>query len=193
MFSEGAEARMYNANVLGEHVLVKAREPKAYRVEALDIRLRVQRTRNEARMMQRALSIGVRVPRLIGLGRFSIYMEKLDGKLLKDAKIGKEHAKELGAILAELHNGNIIHGDFTTANVMLTKKGLYVIDFGLSESSFKLEEKAIDVLLMKRSLPKGLYSSFSAAYSAKASEGKAVMKRLAEIEKRGRYQVRTLA
>jgi Kae1-associated kinase Bud32 len=193
LFGQGAEARLYGTRIFGADLVVKSREPKAYRIKELDTRLRVQRTRNEARLMQRAYAAGVRVPRLIGLGRFSIYMERLDGRLLKDVKINEGQAEELGQVLARLHHANIAHGDFTTANIMSTRKGLYVIDFGLASSDWRLEEKAIDLLLMKRSLSGRLYAGFAKAYLKNSDEGREVMKRLAEIEKRGRYQSRTLA
>ncbi len=192
LFGEGAEARLYTASVFGRSIAVKSREPKAYRVMELDLRLRAQRTRSEARLMQRALSLGVRVPRLIALGRFSIYMERLDGRLLKDARITVRHATQIGRALARLHNGNVVHGDFTPANIMEFGKELYIIDFGLAESSGRLEDKAIDVLLMKKALSKDVYPAFARAYASDSREGKAVMGRLAEMEKRGRYQVRTL-
>jgi Kae1-associated kinase Bud32 len=99
----------------------------------------------------------------------------------------------LGSYAALLHNNNIIHGDFTPANVMIDRSGRPVlIDFGLSDITNSAEEKALDILLMKRSINDNEFKKFLESYSKSCKESRAVLKRLAEIEKRGRYNTRTL-
>lgn len=95
--------------------------------------------------------------------------------------------------LGLMHNGDISHGDFTPANVIKNKENYFVIDFGLSELSNSIEEKSIDLLLMKRSISQADYLKFSKGYAKSSKNAKAIFKRLGDIEKRGRYQTRTIS
>jgi Kae1-associated kinase Bud32 len=189
---EGAEAKIFETVVFGKRAVIKVRQEKKYRIGALDMALRISRTRREARLMRKAHAVGVGVPRIIALGRFSIYMERLGGKLLKDRSIRKSGYERVGALLADLHNAGIVHGDFTPANVMVDERKFNIIDFGLAEESNSPEERAIDLLLMKRSIPKDCYGKFKAGYAKRAARPGETLGRLSEVEKRGRYQVRTL-
>ena len=47
---------------------------------------------------------------------------------------------------------DIIHGDITTSNVMLQDGKLVFIDFGLGRYSPLDEDKAVDLLVLKKSL-----------------------------------------
>ncbi|HUB92649.1 MAG TPA: KEOPS complex kinase/ATPase Bud32 [Candidatus Saccharimonadales bacterium] len=190
---EGAEAKIYLTRIFGRAVLLKRREPKKYRIRELDERLRRERTRAEARIMLRLSKAGIPAPRPVAVGRFSIYMEMLPGRLLKDARPGAETLRRVGRLLGAIHGQNIAHGDFTPANIMLSGKRIHIIDFGLSEVTNSQEEKALDLLLMKRALTKAQYAAFERSYSRSYSKGLAVINRLGEIERRGRYQIRTLA
>ncbi len=191
--SEGAEARVFETEIFGKTAVVKVRHEKKYRIKELDVNLRKTRTRREARAMQKAQEAGVNVPMLIGLGEFSIYMEKFSGTLLKDIHKRKIPYGKIGNMLAKMHNANVIHGDFTPANIMMSGSELCIIDFGLSEISNSMENKAIDLLLMKRSMAKTDYKSLEASYVKECTTAKQIISRLANIEKRGRYQIRTLA
>ena len=81
--------------------------------------------------------------------------------------------------------------------MILTPNGKVVfIDFGLSERSTELETKGVDLHLMKRTLQSSHYKhakeSFKAvmdgyAQSVGNEETKQVIKKINEIEKRGRY------
>jgi Kae1-associated kinase Bud32 len=190
--AEGAEAKIYQTRIFGRELLLKRREAKRYRIKALDQRLRRERTRTEARIMLRLSRSGLNIPRLIAVGRFSILMEKLPGRLLKDARSDRETLGALGAMLGKIHDQNIAHGDFTPANVMLSGKSICLIDFGLSEVTNSQEEKALDLLLMKRSIPKIQYQIFEKSYAKSYNNSKVIINRLKEIERRGRYQTRTL-
>jgi TP53 regulating kinase and related kinases len=193
MIGEGAEAKLYNTTIFGSKAVIKRREEKKYRIIELDIKIRKERTKTEARIMYRINKLGIKCPKLIAVGKFSIYMKALNGKLLKDTRITMEALKEAGIILARMHNNDIVHGDFTPANLMHFNKDLYVIDFGLSEVTNSMEDKAIDLLLMKRSISENDYAIFEKAYSKKCRKSGETLMRLADVEKRGRYQVRTLA
>ena len=189
---EGAEARLFETTVFGRRAVVKVRQEKRYRVRALDIALRTSRTRREARLMRKARDAKVSVPRIIALGKFSIYMERLSGRLLKDCRVRPADYMRVGSLLAGLHNTGIIHGDFTPANIIVSGRRFAVIDFGLSGESGSDEEKAIDLLLMKRSVPRDCYENFERAYVKEARGSRGILERLSEVEKRGRYQIRTL-
>ena len=64
----------------------------------------------------------------------------------------KEICVQIGASIAKLHNANIIHGDLTTSNMIISKNKLYLIDFGLGFESHKAEDKAVDLHVLKEAL-----------------------------------------
>ncbi len=189
---EGAEAKIYCAKVYGIDVILKSRGSKAYRLQELDLRIRRQRTKREAKLMKRAADSGLSVPKIIAVGDTVIFMQMIKGKLLKDTKITLSKASSIGDLLAKLHNLGIAHGDFTPANLISSGKELYLIDFGLADSTISSEEKALDMLLMKRQLEPSLYKQFISGYSKNSKSSREIIARLAEIEERGRYQSRTL-
>ena len=192
MIGEGAEARIYLERMFGADVIVKLRCRKAYRIREIDDAIRRRRTRKEAGIMLAAARAGVPVPGVVAVGTFSIYMEKLDGTLLKDTRITSKDMESAGSALALLHSSNIVHGDYTPANIMSTGHGIRVIDFGLADTTMDVEEKAVDLLLMKRAVSRAAYASFESAYVKQAKNAEDVLRQLAELERRGRYQTRTL-
>jgi len=78
----------------------------------------------------------------------------LKGKLLRDVKKSPYLLRQAGILLAKMHNADIVHGDFTPANIIVSKNSVYVIDFGLAEISKKHRRKsyrlAFDEALSKR-------------------------------------------
>ncbi|MCW6160468.1 MAG: Kae1-associated serine/threonine protein kinase [Candidatus Micrarchaeales archaeon] len=198
--SEGAESILYAAEIAGIPAVVKDRVVKSYRARALDDEIRSRRTKSEARILARASAAGVKVPKVLMLGEHQIFIERLDGgtlnAIVQEGKAKKEQLEwiflESGRRLAELHALDIAHGDYTPANIMVSSSGVFVIDFGLAEVTKSSEEKALDLLLMKRSVSRKLYRIFLSSYSATFSDAEAITERLEEIEKRGRYQTRTL-
>ena len=58
-----------------------------------------------------------------------------------------------------MHKYDIIHGDLTTSNFIINEN-IYVIDFGLSFSSKRIEDKAVDLHLFKEILNSCHSSSF---------------------------------
>jgi Kae1-associated kinase Bud32 len=62
--------------------------------------------------------------------------------------------QRLGAVISHLHDGNLVHGDLTTSNLLLRPgEGgleLVVIDFGLSYNSTLAEDKAVDLYVLER-------------------------------------------
>jgi Kae1-associated kinase Bud32 len=192
--SEGAEADIYLVDLLGIKCIMKYRRKKNYMPAALDESLSLRRTRSEAKAMIAARRAGVAVPSILLVSKYSIFMEKIDGTVLYelDEKLPRSVLKDSGKILAKLHNSDIAHGDFTKANLMIGDNGsLYAIDFGLSAQTDSVEEKALDLLLLKRSLGEGFETALD-SYKRVALSGSAVLRKLEDIETRGRYQERSL-
>jgi Kae1-associated kinase Bud32 len=184
---KGAEAVVERMMMIGKKAVRKSRIPKAYRVSVLDRKLRAERTRVEARLLNRAKMAGVSCPTVLSVEEFEIIMTFIEGKR---PKMGSGEAQEAGNILAKLHNEDIIHGDFTPANLIVNKKGMHVIDFGLGFVSNDIEDKAVDVFTMQRALgesgAKGAKEAFVKGYGDYPKSGK-VLERLKEVEKRVRY------
>ncbi len=196
VLAEGAEAIVYETTLGGMKALMKRRMQKKYRVPEMDAKIRSVRSKNEARIIAMVSKAGINAPKLLLYDGNDLYMSAVDGKKLSDAlnsgKVGGGIFKGVGEILGKLHTAGIAHGDYTPANIILGKDGAYVIDFGLSEITNSAEERAFDVLLMKRAIGKAQYSSFLGGYSSCFAGSKEVLERLALIERRGRYQTRTL-
>lgn len=197
--SEGAEAYIYLAKFMDSDAIIKDRIQKRYRAKEIDTDLRNERTKREARILVMASESGVMVPMVLLLDRYQIFMNRIHGRNLNkllENKIdnGKLFgvAAKCGKYLAMLHNADIAHGDYTPANILVDKRNVWVIDFGLSEITKSVEGKALDILLMKRSLDTELFRTFIDRYRKTAREASATIKRLEEIERRGRYQARTL-
>lgn len=189
---KGAEAVLRKVSVLGIPSVEKFRIEKKYRTKELDERIRRGRTKREARLLSRAKEAGVLCPVVYEVGGFFIRMKYLTGKMLHhELQIRRIEAGEIAAaaeILVKLHAVDVVHGDYTPANLMLTKDGMAVIDFGLGSISTDSEDKATDIVMMKKALgAKG--AVFVAAYAKKGGERK-VVRMVSEIEKRARYMER---
>ncbi len=197
----GAEAILVEGTLGGERVVAKYRLSKRYRRRELDARLRERRTRLEARILARAVEAGVGVPQIIYVSPddYILVIERLVGKRLKEL-IGVEDVSEifveLGRMVARLHSAGIVHGDLTTSNVVVTKHGLVIIDFGLASFSRNLEERAVDLHLLLRALEAThpqlsalLYEKFLEGYREVVGDEEAarVAERVVEIRRRGRF------
>ncbi|MCL5679962.1 MAG: Kae1-associated serine/threonine protein kinase [Candidatus Marsarchaeota archaeon] len=190
--SEGAEADIYELDFLGVPSIMKFRRRKSYLVPEIEESLRFVRTKTEARILAKASSI-TNAPRPLFVSKYGIIMEKLQGIRASEMhSLGSESASRAASILASLHGAGIVHGDFTKANLLAYENRLYVIDFGLSFYSSSAEDMAFDVLLIKRSISKDEYASFRAEYAKSFDKAKEVLKKLDGIERRGRYQNRSL-
>ena len=151
----GAEAVIYEVN---EKTLLKKRARKSYRIKELDEKLRKARTKNEINLLRRASSAGVCVPKVSGIEKYSFKMDYVKGELLKNY-INALDEKELNCLFMKvgrginaLHGNNIIHGDLTTSNMILSNGKVFFIDFGLGSLSCKAEDKAVDLHLIKQAL-----------------------------------------
>lgn len=190
----GAEAVIY----LDKNV-IKKRLKKNYRIKEIDERLRKFRTRREAKILEKLQSLDFPAPRLIKKDdkKMIIEMNLVKDVLLRDVLEKKDYGRlceEIGEKIAFLHNNNIIHGDLTTSNMILNKE-IFFIDFGLSLFSHKIEDKAVDLHLLKEGLESKHYRIWEKAfkytlkgYRRKSNNYEDVLKRLETVESRGRYK-----
>jgi TP53 regulating kinase-like protein len=188
VLAQGAEAIVRREG----NTIVKDRVPKKYRHPDIDKKLREQRTQLEARLLKKAASI-CPVPGNVEVEGTSIRMNFIDrepiGKNLTPGVCAK-----LGTIVARLHSNGIAHGDLTTSNVL---EGPVIIDFGLSKSTSRIEDFAMDIHLFKSCLESrhpavsdDCFESFWKEYSQQFVRARDVLERIHSIQKRGRYQVR---
>jgi len=184
----------------GGKALVKERVRKGYRIKELDDGIRRRRTRMEARMLDRARRAGVKTPKVWGSGDGKITMEWIGGKRVKDClndmpkNEGLKAYRLMGEAAAGLHKAGIVHGDLTTSNMMLEGGKLYLIDFGLSKMSDKVEDQAVDMYLLYEAmrsthfrLLEEAWKNVLKAYVLKYTIANAVIKRLDKIKARRRY------
>jgi len=182
------------------------RKPLRYRLPELDKLIRSQRTVHEAQMIHHSRLAGVSTPHLYYLSPQDalLVMEFVEGERLKTLLLepgltgGRVEAlaKEFGRSIARLHAAGIMHGDLTTSNVIVDGDDLTLIDFGLAVHSQRLEDQAVDLRLIKETLTgahntvsKPFMQSLLSGYSSVLGEKRAAAaaKKLAEIERRGRY------
>jgi TP53 regulating kinase and related kinases len=63
LIGQGAEGKVFATMFLSKPTIVKERVPKKYRVKELDVKLTLQRLRQEARCMVKCRRAGVLTPR----------------------------------------------------------------------------------------------------------------------------------
>ena len=161
--------------------------------------------------MLKARKLGIKTPvvLLVDHETNSIVMEKMAGIMVKDwLRSGKYTDAQLDAVLcrigeqvAILHDGNLVHGDLTTSNMILNDQGqgssfdVTFIDFGLSFNSVGQngpEDKGVDLYVMERAFlnahadKPGLFDKVLSAYSKKTVMWKSTYNRYAEVRMRGR-------
>lgn len=197
IIQRGAEAILYIEN----NKLVKERIKKSYRIKEIDLEKRKYPTRRESKLLQEASKI-IDVPKVYEMDdkNMKVTMEFIDGKTLKDIfddlKNRKEICIKIGQSIAKLHDKDIIHGDLTTSNMILKDNKIYFVDFGLGFISKKIEDKAVDLHLMKQSLDSKHYKNSEESFNLilegyKISKNyDEVIKRLEKVQSRGRYKVR---
>jgi len=199
LIGNGAEAELY-LNPKDSSV-VKRRVKKGYRISEIDNALRKQRTRREAKILDKIGELG---PGFVEVddGNKEVLMNYLEGPMIKDVldkknKIERNKIMKLiGNSVAKLHALNVIHGDLTTSNMILVNEQVKLIDFGLSFVTDKIEHKAVDIHLLKHALESKHYQHFESLFESflegykENPEFNEVMKRFEIVEKRGRYKRR---
>lgn len=208
IIAQGAEAILIKKG----NLILKRRIKKGYRNEELDFMLRTTRTRHEARILEKVSNIipAPKIKAVNGMARKArkpfnieteIEMQYIKGKLLSEwldrFPISKalDICKEIGQNIAKIHNNEIIHNDLTTSNMILKGRKVYFIDFGLSFHSARIEDKAVDLHLLKEALKakhfkrwKKYFTTILKSYKIASNQAKAVMEKLKKVEARGRYK-----
>ena len=196
LLSTGAEASVYAA---GNRVY-KHRKVKAYRHPELDRKLRRERMHRETNILEKVRKLGIPAPQLIERDeeQATLGMQLLEGPLLRDAldRKWKRYAPQIGKRIAQLHAADIIHGDLPTSNMIaVNMKDIALIDFGLSFISQKVEDRAVDLHLLRQALESKhhkiagkCYPAILATYRRAYPKAKEVLARLELVEQRGRYK-----
>jgi Kae1-associated kinase Bud32 len=191
--ARGAEAILYTD---GE-IVVKERLSKSYRIDDIDNRLRKFRTRREAKILATLQELDFPAPRCRHFSdrMMTITMDFISGKKVKDMLTPTTRnalGEEIGRLVAMLHSHDIIHGDLTTSN-MIFNGNVQFIDFGLSFFSSKIENKAVDLFLLDRTLATThsnvypeIFETIITAYSQHYPEARHVLSRLEQVRQRGR-------
>jgi len=197
----GAEARLDSSTWMGRKVVLKQRVVKGYRHPVLDKALQSVRIKNEVRLMLDARKAGIPIPVIysVDLSDNRIVMEEIEGMRVKDAleQMPEEEARKvcekIGAVAGRLHMSDIVHGDLTTSNMLLEGDRIVVIDFSLGSRSSELEDKGVDMHLLEEAFHSAhyrrseLYATVKDSYVKTYPGGADVLKKVKEIEKRGRY------
>jgi len=206
LIKKGAEADIYLGKWFGRESVAKCRVKKKYRVPQLDLALRTSRTVQEAQLIHEAKKAGVPTPTLFLVDQMgtTLIMEYVEGEKIKDIiermryETARDVFRKVGRDIAMLHRAGIIHGDLTTSNMILTRGGQVVfIDFGLGSRSEKVEDKGVDLHLLKRALQsthhkkaEECFQSVLEGYRLANDTSSEVIERAYEIERRGRYAIR---
>ncbi len=200
LIAKGAESNIVKSSYLGRDAVLKNRISKNYRIPEIDNKIRKARTKLEAKLLSDVKKAGVVTPILydVNLHDKTILMEEIKGDLVKDI-INEDLAYEIGENIAKFHNLNIIHGDITSSNMMVNDKNqLVFIDFGLGRYSDLFEDKAVDLLVLKKSLQSIDYNTaikifdkvlegYADEYKDDSLNREQIIKKINEIESRGRY------
>lgn len=214
---QGAEAKLFRMNFHGFEALVKERFSKKYRHPQLDKVLTQQRINAEVRALTRCRMAGIPVPTLyfVDQEKNCLIMEYLENSMTvrdfiltrvadwqtnpdSEAKV-KQVTSNVGKLLARMHKENIIHGDLTTSNMLLSDpsdlNSMTLIDFGLSSYENVAEHKGVDLYVLERAFlsthpnAERLFNDSLLAAYRQAGDKKTiveVMAKLEEVRMRGR-------
>ena len=218
LLAQGAEAKIYKI----DNTIKKIRSPKSYRHPFIDNKLRKSRTKSEGKIMQK-LYEHIAVPRVqkVDNEKKEIDMEYIDGKKLSmnfENQNIQKISKLIGQAITKMHDQNIIHGDLTTSNMIISNqdsrraggrdkkhkvneitKGkedtLYLIDFGLAFHSSKIEDKAVDLHVLKQALQAKHHTIADQCMKIilqnyKPPQSEKILTQLKKVESRGRYKDR---
>ena len=153
--------------------------------------------------MSASRKAGVCVPLIydVDLKKGAITMEYLKGERVKDFYNNlsflerKKICVKIGEDIGRLHNHDIIHGDITTSNLIVYKKRVHFIDFGLGEINPELEAKGVDLHVLMEAMGsthsqhlddfKYVFEGYKKTFDGDVD---AVKRKIEEIIKRGRYR-----
>jgi TP53 regulating kinase-like protein len=203
MLYQGAEAKIIRSTYLGKPVVRKHRIKKTYRIKEIDEVLIGSRTREEAKLLHLARQAGVFVPFVydIDIVQGVLTMSYVKGSRIKDIfdDLNQETRKRLclliGEQIARLHNHDLIHGDLTTSNMILSDNHVYFMYFGLGEINHEIEAKGVDLHVLMEALESThsqhaddftiILKGYKTRYQG---DGSHIEKKIKDIVKRGRYR-----
>ena len=192
IIAQGAEAIIIQKG----NLIIKERLSKSYRHPELDQKIIKQRTKREAKLLELARKI-INSPNSQIEDLNKIKMSFIEGKKLSEnlEKLNyKDISKKIAKAIARLHDNEIIHGDLTTSNMILTEdNNLFFIDFGLGFMSNRIEDKAVDLHLIKQALEAKHYGIWEECFNILLKEYDSkykirVINQLKKVESRGRYK-----
>lgn len=186
LIGHGAEAKVYRSKLFDKDVVIKQRIRKEYRNKIIDNKIIKQRNKEEANIIKKVKEYNINSPYIYYVSEDKIVME-----YIKNDKNHLNLAKKIGFEINKLHENNIVHGDLNLINIITNKKDIYFIDFGLSLTTSKIEDKATDLLVFKKTLfsnkkHEKIWDKIIKGYNISEKTNKIVQK-INEIEKRGRY------
>ncbi len=203
IIAQGAEAKLYIDKLDGQRVLVKERIKKIYRLKQIDEKLRKTRTKAEAKLLTDARKLGVHTPKILKLTEDKIIMQFVEGERVKellnksDEKTAGEVCVKIGKSIGKLHEADIVHGDLTTSNMILSEGKIFFIDFGLGSFSRRIEDKAVDLKLLRQALQsthwkilKPCWNNILKGYKQEYRDAEKALQKIEEIDKRARYAKR---
>lgn len=204
LLAEGAEAKIFSLVIKGLPCVIKERIQKNYRLEEIDTKLRKSRTKHEISLLTKAARAKVNVPKILDLSTinkskasdFTLCMEEIPGIKVRDYLLDHDPTMicaEIGKQVGRLHKADITHGDLTTSNMIFDGTKVFIIDLGLGQVSTRVEDKAVDLHLLKECLKSKHFDIWEPAWEAfsksyKEECGDEAFKRLKEVELRGRYK-----
>ena len=181
----------------------KIQLPKSYRIKEIDSKIIKSRTKSEAKILSDVKKSGIITPIIydVDLDKKEIVMEYINGETVKnlidnlDNHRRKDVSYQIGEYLSKIHNMDIIHGDLTSSNILIDKNNqLVFIDFGLSYYSNLIEDKADDLLVLKKSIKsvdykksKEVFNWILDSYGKNTLKSDNIIDKIGEIESRGRY------
>jgi TP53 regulating kinase-like protein len=204
LLAKGAESVIYKIEQWGSPFVLKWRQTKPYLLKDIDSHLRKLRTSRECKMLTVSRLLGVPTPAVysVDLDKHMIMMDFISGTQFKQlaGQISRSDLSSLsrgfGKLIALLHEGNVVHGDPTTSNVIVDDKSrMWIVDFGLSEMNATLEMKGVDLHLIYRALETThwdlqetmLDSTLEGYIDILGSTAEPTLSRMKEIRERGRY------
>jgi TP53 regulating kinase-like protein len=200
----GAESIIFKIKRGNQWYLLKHRPEKSYLLNAIDSLLRDLRTSRECKMLAIARKLGVPTPAVYAIDKtnHTLLMDYIEGKQLKEIVdiVPRDNLHKLcyefGGLIALLHQGDVIHGDPTTSNVIVDRNSkLWLVDFGLSEMNATVEMKGVDLHLIQRAFETThwnhqetmLERTLDGYIDRIGDAAKDVLERMSEIRERGRY------
>lgn len=200
---QGAEAQIIKSKLFNKTIVEKKRLSKKYRIKEIDEMLISHRTREEAKLLIDARKTGVAVPIIYDIDLFKgiITMEYIHGEKIKkiipvlSKKKRIDLCKKIGLNIAKLHINDIIHGDLTTSNMILSDDQIYFIDFGLGCKSVEVEDKGVDLHVLMEAF-ESTHSKYPDCFQnvlkgykcLMKDKSKQVVSKIEDIIKRGRYR-----